>query len=345
MSSLLSAFLLALPLLLASLILTITMGTGEWKKARWVSTFTLHPEQGLAQQGLLWFSILVPFLYGAGAGLIVWEDYRLSLTAEGLSNFIKISPLPIALFSLALPLSILISRLHATAQTANQIRLTRYKNNIDSFYSHRKELFSYFQQIGEVNFLDRISAKYNLHPRIHKTYFVGKPESGTPVINDTAFKEIQRDLDHARWTIDNVVRDYNPENTFSFYIANACSAIYNLALKLGLTEIYIELADKSVLVPVALDDGPRELLTVGTSTADLIAAYRYAHSFFDNLCDFAGYKPSEIMNQHYNYLLEGGAYKTIKTPLVIERLHSEDIPQIMHENNNKSFEASLNTVK
>lgn len=345
MSSLLSASLLVLPLLLASIILTITIGTGGWKKDRWVSTFTLHPEQGLAQQGLLWLSILVPFFYGAGAGLIVWNDYTLSLTTEGLTNFIKISPLPIALFSLALPLSILISRLHATAQTANQIRLTRYKNNIDSFYSHRKELFSYFQQIGEVNFLDCITAKYNLHPRIHKIYFNGHPESGTPTINNAAFKEIQRNLDHARWTIDKVVRDSNPEMTFSFYIANACSAIYNLAFKLGLTEIYIELAEKSILVPVTLEDGPKELLTVGTTTTELIAAYRYAHSFFDNLCDFAGYEPSEVLNQHYTYILEGGTYKTIKTPLVVERLHSEDITNIMRESSNRSFEKSLRDVK
>lgn len=338
MSSTLAAITLVLPLLLVSVILIITMGKGSWKKSRWTSAFTLHPEQGLAQQGLLWLSILAPFSYGAAAGIIVWKGYELSLTAEGLSNFIKISPIPIAFFSIALPLSILVSRLHATAQTANQIRLTRYKNNIDSFYSHRKELFSYFQQIGEVNFLDCITAKYNLHPRMHKIYFIGTPESGTPAINEAAFKEIQRDLDHARWTIDKVVRDSNPEMTFSFYIANACSAIYNLAFKLGLTEIYIELAEKSVLVPITLEDGPKELLTVGTSTAELLAAYRYAHSFFDNLCDFATYEASKTPNKHYTYILEGGGYKIIKTSLVVERLHSEDIPRITRESNNRSFD-------
>ncbi len=333
--------LLLLPLAISALIIAIFYGKGNWLKERWTSAFILHPEKGLIEQGLLWFSMLVPFLYGTAAGIIIWSDYSLSLTPEGLSTFTKISVIPLALFSLSLPLTVLASRFHATAQTANQIKITKYKNNVDSFYSHRKELFGYFEKISDVDFLGSFTANYDIHPRIHKVLFTGKPADGTPQINEGAFKEIERDLDSARWMIDGIIRDSNPKITYSMYIANACSAIYHLSQKLGLREIYITLADKSTLAPVTLEDGSKDLLTVGTTTTDLIAAYRYAHSFFVNLCDFSGFEPSPIVNDRYKYILTGGSYISITNPPVIERLHREEIAQAIAEQQHKQFQSSI----
>jgi hypothetical protein len=345
LDQILAVLLLLLPLLLAGIVTAAVRGKGSWKKARWISAFTMHPDQGLVRQGLLWLSILVPFFYGLGAGVIIWGSYEISLTPEGLATFVKISAIPLALFSLSLPLTILVSRLHATAQTANQITLTRYKNNIDSFYSHRKELFSYFSQIGEVIFLDCINAKFKLHPRMHKVYFTGKPSEGTPLANEAAFKEIEGDLDSAIWKIHAVLTDANPELTYDFYIVNLCSDIYRLALKLGLTEIYVELAEKSILVPVTLDEGQKMLRTVGTTSTELIAAFRYIHSFFHNLCDFAGVEAVDSRKDgNYRYIFEGGAYKTVRTPPVIERLHAEDIQHVLNEYKNAKFDDGIKTV-
>lgn len=337
-----AVIMLLLPLFLAAVVTTAARGKGSWKKTRWISALTMHPDQGLVTQGLLWFSILVPFFYGVGAGLIVWSEYRLSLTPDGLATFVKISAMPLALFSLSLPLTILVSRLHATAQTANQIKLTRYKNNIDSFYAHRKEFFSYFGQIGEVKFLDCIDAKYKLHPRMHKTFFIGRPADGTPIANDAAFEEIERKLSSAVWMIDAVISDKNPKMTYDFYVCNLCSAIYVLAINLGLTEIYNGMAEKSTLVPVTLREGPKTLMTVGTTTDELIAAFRYIYSFFLNLCDFAGIEPKDIrQDDNYKYIFDGAKYKTIKTPPVVERLHAEDIQRTINEQKTNKFNSEI----
>ncbi|MCD5970441.1 hypothetical protein [Pseudomonas quasicaspiana] len=337
---------LFIPLFLAAIVVVAVVGRGSWRKARWLSAFTMHPDQGLVRQGLLWLSIFVPLFYGLGAGIIVWSNYEISLTPEGLSSFVKISTIPLAVFSLSLPLTILVSRLHATAQTANQITITRYKNNIDTFYSHRKELFSYFGQIGEVNFLGCINAKFKLHPQIHKVFFKGKPDAGTPLANEEEFKDIEGKIDSALWKIHAVFTDANPELTYDFYVANLCSDIYRLALKLGLTEIYVELAEKSVLVPFPLETGTKPLMTVGTTSTELIAAFRYIYSFYSNLCDFAGLQALDRRNDdNHKYIFEGEAYKNIKKPPVIERLHAEDIKNTLDSYINSRILAELNAIK
>ncbi|WP_421557895.1 hypothetical protein [Pseudomonas canadensis] len=326
LDQILAAFLLFLPLLSAAIVAAAARGKGSWKRDRWVSAFTMHPDQGLIRQGLLWLSILVPFFYGLAAGIIIWGDYQIVLTPDGLSTFVKISAIPLALFSLSLPLTILVSRLHATAQTANQITLTRYKNNIDSFYSHRKELFSYFAQIGDVVFLDCITAKFKLHPQIHKKFFTGKLTDGTPLANNAAFKEVESNIEGALWKIHAVLKDSNPEMTYDLYIANLCSEIYRLALTLGLTEIHITLAENSTLVPATINGEPKMLRTVGTTSTELVASFRYIFSFFHNLCDFAGVDPMDFRKDpNYRYIFEGNSYKTTTIPPVIERLHAEDI--------------------
>lgn len=240
------------------------------------NTLSFNEETGLSSQGLLWISILSPFLYFISFGFICWHGYSISLTSEGLQKFFTISALPFAALSLALPLSILVSRLHATKQTAKQIQITQQKNNIDLFNSHRKELFSYFSQIGAVNYFDCLSGEFKPHPRVHKTFFTGKPENGIPLINENAFKKIEYDLSTAKWQLDSIIKNKNPDLTFTLYIANFCSSIYNLSFKLGLPEIHDVLAQKSILVPVILEKKEtKELLTVGKTTDEAIAAYRY----------------------------------------------------------------------
>lgn len=317
-----------LPILIPILAVAGILGSGAWGFQRFKSTLALNEESGLSEQGLLWISILSPFLYFLALGAISWAGHSASLTSKGLKTFLSISALPLGALSLALPLSVLVSRLHATKQTAKQIKITQQKNNLDLFHSHRKELFSYFSQIGEVQYLDCLTAKFKVHPRVHKIFFTGKPESGVPLINEGAFKDIESELSSARWQLDSIIRDVNPQLTYSFYIANFCSTIYRLSEKLGLPEIYVELAQKSLLVPTKLNCREQmELLTVGKTTDEAVAAYRYAKGCFHNLCDFAGREHEAVEDDELKYIDTGGKFRTIKAEKVIERLHQNEIPQ------------------
>jgi len=310
-------------------IVVLIFGVGNNWIERLGSSLSLNADKGLSSQGLLWLSILCPFLYFITLGGITWQDYEISITSAGINTFFSISKLPLAILSIIIPLSVLVSRFHATKQTAEKIKITRLKNNLDLFNSHRNELFSYFTQIGEINFLDCFVAKYKVHPRVHKNFFKGSPADGTPLINEDCFKDIEGELSSARWQLDSVIKDINPELTYSFYIANLCSTIYRLSYKLGLPEVYETLAEKSVLVPVELKGKKNELLTVGTTTDEVVAAYRYAKGYYENLCDFARRPSGHVEEEETKYIDNGVKFRKINNIQVIEKLHETEIKPLV----------------
>lgn len=109
---------------------------------------------------------------------------------------------------------------------------------------------------------------------------------------------------------------------------NFSFTIYRLSQKLGLPEIYEELSEKSTLVPTRLGDKEAiELLTVGKTTDEAVAAYRYAKGYFHNLCDFAGWESDHKENEEFKYLEMGGKFRAAKDQKVIERLHDNEIKQ------------------
>ncbi|MEZ9964380.1 hypothetical protein AB4390_00895, partial [Vibrio splendidus] len=116
------------------------------------SSFKLDAKNGLLNQGLLWLAILLPISYFFVFGFIAWEGYTIEISSKGLIKFFEISKIPLTFISLALPLTILVARFHSTEQTATQIAITSHKNNLDSFYAHRKEMFSYFSQLEETDY-------------------------------------------------------------------------------------------------------------------------------------------------------------------------------------------------
>ena len=162
--------LIALPILIPIIIVLLIFGVGINWRERLTSSLSLNADKGLSSQGLLWLSIFCPFLYFVILGSVTWQGYEILITSAGITTFFSISKLPLAILSIIIPLSVLVSRFHATKQTAEQIKITRLKNNLDLFNSHRNELFSYFTQIGEINYLDCFVAKYRVHPRVHKTF-------------------------------------------------------------------------------------------------------------------------------------------------------------------------------
>lgn len=321
-----------LPLIIPVVAVSAFFGSGSWPIERFKSTLTLHEDRGLAEQGLLWISILSPFIYFLAFGVIFWSGHSISLTSDGLKKFLAISTPPLAALSISIPLSVLVSRLHATKQTAKQIKITQQKNNIDLFHTHRKELFSYFNQIGEVEYLGCLIGKFKVHPRVHKIFFKGKPEDGIPLINKEAFDDIERELSSARLQLDAIIQDLNPNLTYDFYIAGFCSTIYRLSKKLGLPEIYVGLAEKSTLVPTRLKGRSEEmeLLTVGKTTDEAVAAYRYAKGYYHNLCDFAGRDPILAEDERFKYFEISGKFKVVKEDKVIERLHENEIKAAIH---------------
>lgn len=314
------AILILLPLTLGGIVVAY-FGKGSKILEKIKYAFTLHENKGLAGQGLLWFSILCPIFYFITTGIIIWREYTVSITESGLTLFFEISHLPLAVLSSSIPLAVLVSRAHATKQTAKQIEITQQKNNIDLFHSHRKELFSYFSQIGKITYLGCLKAKYEIHPRVHKNFFLGKPEKGTPSINTFSFSSVEQDLRSAEWQIDSVVKNVNPQETYSIYIANLCPTIYRLSLTLGIPEISTDLKEKSPIVTHILDGKATKISTVGTTTKELIAAYRYIKNFYGNLCDFSGRSPYADDDPRFYYITHGNIYDSIGTELVIEEIH------------------------
>lgn len=310
------------PILLVSLLIGAFLGRDSFK---------LHPEKGLLKQGLLWLSILLPISYFLVFGVVAWEGYEIDVSSNGLTKFFAISAIPLAFLSLALPLTVLVSRLHSTEQTARQIIITNHKNNLDAFYSHRNELFSYFDRLQEADYFGAFKGRFKIHPRVHKVFFSGDPSSGVPEVNAEMFKSIESSLASARWQIDFVLRNKDPDKIFSFYLLNACVTIHHLSRCLGLPEIYKDLADRSVLIEVEVNgQGKEKYLSVGTTTDDFVAAYRYANDYFTNLCDFAGYSKKEAEEEH-KYIETGGKFRTINVPGVVEQLHANEIRKLADE--------------
>lgn len=324
--------LILLPLVMAFVLtfVFVSKGSSFVERARFI--LTLHPELGLMKQGLLWLVMLAPILYFLGTGFLAWQDYDVLLNAEGFQTFLQISVLPLALLSLAIPLSVLISRLHSTEQSAKQIEIVSHKNNLDTYRSHRQELFSYFEQIGKTEYLSCIEVNFKVHPRLHTNFFLGSPTEGLPSPNVDAFKDIESELSTAQWGIDATLRDVNKPMTLTYYL-HACSAIFRLSEKLGIPEIYIELAEKGVLVPAKIEKQPEleSILTVGTTTDELVAAYRIARSFYLNLCDFACITPSIDTPEDRKYIDTGGRYSKVNDYLSVERLHETVIKSALEK--------------
>ena len=310
------------PLLFVSFSIVFVLGRDSFK---------LHPEKGLLKQGLLWLSILLPISYFLVFGFVAWDGYEIDISSNGLTTFFSISAIPLTFFSLALPLTVLVSRFHSTEQTARQISITTHKNNLDAFYSHRNELFSYFDRLQETDYFGALTGHFKIHPRVHKNFFSGDPSSGVPEVNAEVFDSIESSLATARWHIDSVLRNKNPDNVFSFYLLNACVTIHYLSRCLGLPEIYNELADRSILLEIDVKGkGKEKYLSVGTTTDDLVAAYRYANDYFKNLCDFSGYSKNEV-EEEYKYIETGGKFRTMNVPGVIEQLHANEIRRLADE--------------
>lgn len=319
------------PPLIAVSLITYLFGHGESLRLKALNSLSLNENKGLFKQGALWLSLAIPFGWFLSFGFTAWSGYALQVDAEGFKTFISISTLPLALLAIGLPASVLVSRFHATHQTARQIELTKQKNNVDAFYAHRKEFYTFFDRVPKTKYLGVLTGKYFMHPRLHSILFPGLPLNGTPKICTQTLGEILSDLSLTSKYIDNVIQDKHPEYSLSKYF-EACELIRGLATKLGIKEINKKFASKSLLARLSNTDG--QLITkksLGTTTEHLIASYRYIRSYIMNICAFASYHEYDFFPPGLDHINLNSGYLTIcpHGPIIekiIEDLRSQHLP-------------------
>ncbi|MDG9891280.1 hypothetical protein [Pseudomonas juntendi] len=259
------------------------LGEGQSFKMRARSVFELNTEHGLIRQGLLWLAVGIPLSLGLAFGIWSWSGYTVSLTPGGYKKFVEISLLPLAIMSISLPLAGLVSRFHSTQQAARQIILSKTKNSLDAYYAHRKAMFEYFKEIDETNYFSMHSFSYKVHPVLHKRFFIGTPEDGTPVMQERAFGQVEGWINGAITFLSGVL-DGTSRDSLGFYLS-AGTNIYLAASYLNIKKIHHDMREQGVYVRYDSGSGAP---TFGTTTLETLAALRFTLEFYNNLCDFAG---------------------------------------------------------
>ncbi|WP_338495810.1 hypothetical protein V5F23_17215 [Pseudomonas sp. WP18] len=258
-------------------------GDGHDFRSKALSVAELHTEHGLIRQGLLWLAIGIPLSLGLAFGVWVCSGYEVSLNLEGYKKFVEISLLPLAIMSVSLPLAALVSRIHSTQQAARQIVLSRTKNNLDAYYAHRKAMFEYFKEIDETEYFNQYKFSYKAHPVLHKRFFLGSPEEGTPVMHEHTFTKVEQCINGAATFLIDVLSG-SAKEPLAFYLT-ACSNIYHASKILNIKPVYIDMKDRGVFIRHNENEGAT---TFGVSTLETLAALRFTREYFNNLCDFSG---------------------------------------------------------
>lgn len=294
---------------------------GVQKNHKKLYPFSLDATGGLAEQGYLWLSILAPILYFFMLGHYVWQGYTISITSEGLSEFLSISKFPIAVLSLSIPLSILVARIHATHQTSlqiaatqTQIAATQIKNNMDGYYAHRKAMFEYFGTLKTIKYPGDIEGDFHAHPRLHLRFFKDKgPTNGTPETNTPQFNEAIKTLSEIQLHTHTALLSETQHRTAALNYADACEKIYRLAGTLSLPNIYDTLKNSSAKYTIydtinLATPNNIKFTRIGKSTNELIGSYRYIRSFMRVLCEFAGHDVSFFDEKKYHTIDKGDRY-------------------------------------
>ncbi|WAD21002.1 hypothetical protein OT482_22120 [Klebsiella pneumoniae] len=109
-------------------------------------------EKNLLKQPLFIAAVTVPLQLFVLYGLWAWDGHNLDFTSDGFNRFLDISKLPLLILASSVPLAAIVSNIHRTTQTENQIEKTQKqislvieKNKTDSYYSHLKSYADIFQ--------------------------------------------------------------------------------------------------------------------------------------------------------------------------------------------------------
>lgn len=318
---------LAAPVAIPAVLLLIFSSGNFLNRA--VQLVSLKSSESLIKQRLFWLSLMVPTCLFFSFGFICWQGYELSLTPSGVDTFLKISTLPLALLSSSIPLGVVVASFHSTQQTAEQIKSAAHKNSLDSYYAHRNEFFSHFSRHAPLKYYEALEGKFQPHPLLYTNCTLGEPDSGTPRANTEFYEELDSLFSSAAKFLHMVI-NYDYDDTHAtYYLCHACTSIYQIADKLGLREIYLELASNSYQItfpPSPTQPRGMQLVTLGTTSKEAIAALRYARDFYISLCGFSGVKYGEIWKP-FRYLTEGGQAFTKPGYGNVEKIFSNEIAQ------------------
>lgn len=310
---------ISLPLLLAVVLVSLRSGFKNWR-----TILVLNPDKGLIKQGLFWLCIIAPFLYFLVFGSFAWSGHNLILSADGFTQFIKISAMPLGLLSLAVPLAVAVARFHSTEQTAKQIKDTQlqiksleHKNNLDLYYTHRSELFKYFKQIPKHNFSDSINEAFLLHPMMHQAFFKGDMSSGTPEVNLIMFDVMNSKICELTELLHDFLTDQNQGNKSREYV-DICQKVSIIADMTG----QIAVKNLESKVSIKTSKGMVPFFAIGESTTDLLAAFRFLDLFIRNLCDFANIRHRNLPEKDTYYLFNGDEFVTKNADIVADLLPS-----------------------
>lgn len=323
------ALTLFIPVVVTVAIVSFFIGGGRRGKEKVRSIFQLDTSKGLVHQGLLWLAVFIPIAIAISLGGWAWVGYELELSSGGFKRFIEISILPLAVMSLSLPLAGLVSRFHSTQQTAKQIEVVSFKNNLDAFYTHRKELLAYFDAVPDVNYLGVVDVVYKLHPVIHVRFFEGTPKQGWPQANVAVFEGVGRNISTGAMFLMGVLEPSAASHmsTLDCYL-NACRDIFLAAQSLHVRDVARDLVSRGVMIKSgAASQVGYDMITMGTTTVEVLAAFRIVKSYYDNLCDFAGVTRLVIPEAHE--IVFHGGQRILDGELVIERLHEIEIADLI----------------
>ncbi|KPY84583.1 hypothetical protein ALO97_03663 [Pseudomonas syringae pv. tagetis] len=303
------------------------------KRLKPVTTlFELNAMTGASNQKLLWMSIVIPFLYFLEFGFLAWWGSTPDYSAKGFVEFLRISSLPLGLLSLCLPLSLLVLRLHSTKQTAEQINITRVKNNADAFYAHRKAMIEYFALFPEKKYTGELIGRFEAHPSLHMHFFsTSSTQRGVEPINNEKKNSCIQLLNEIK---ENLMAFMNVNNDIAVRkgaLIKACDYVYVLGDMLFLSIISEQIKSGSssrVVLGLPGNSNNKTITFVGKTRLSLIAAFFYEIDYVEILFNFSGIPydfsrlrdmPFHIKNDYVHASRPYyGDYKT-----VIEHLDSE----------------------
>lgn len=267
---------------------------------------TLDPDRGLAEQGPLWISIILPICISATLVYFAVGDRSIRIDADGFNTFWTACKFPLGILALVIPSAVLVSRFHATKQTAHQIVTTKEKNNIDAFYAHRKAMSDYFSSLTDTPYEGSVIGKFKFHPRLHIKFFKkSSPKNGIPEINSETFEHcfflLERARGHLGELIDlDIYRAHQQPAQVHYLYAGLFTL--ELAELLVLPEIYHTLKRTIQLERTSTDKETFKIL--GESLNDLLGAYRYSRSFLRVVCEFSGYSTDRIDGRGKNLAVD-----------------------------------------
>lgn len=140
--------------------------------------FKPHPKFNLIRQPSLYLALLVPIFYSLSVGTVIWSNYHLDISENGIITFWEISKLPISIFATCIPLSILVARIHSSEQISLQIELAEEKNNFELYYMHKEKFTQLLNETVEIPlFIKNVLGNEKLFDRIELLYNNFFPES------------------------------------------------------------------------------------------------------------------------------------------------------------------------